>query len=328
MVNRREGWADRVTMVDRSRLSAARATARLVAGGAQGRGLVLQGSAGFDARYVDLLAAMAVARLRRPPPLVLSECTWEPGSAALARRLPLVGGRGTARLAVRAMDGDHVTFCVLSSAERERFPSTWGVDSARVAFTPFTITLTDEELSAPPPPAGATVFAGGNSLRDYDALLAAAPGIPAPLVVATSRLEGRSGVPANVRAGPMSHRDYQREMRAARVVVVPLEDNRWRSSGQQTYLNAMALGKPVVVTDVMGVRDYVEHRETAVVVPPADPQAMGEAVRYLLDPDNAGAVRGMAERARAIARARFGIDRYLVMLRSLVGDTAARCGRR
>jgi len=39
---------------------------------------------------------------------------------------------------------------------------------------------------------------------------------------------------------------------AASVVVVALQPREDRSSGQGTYLNAMALGKPVVVTDVAG----------------------------------------------------------------------------
>jgi glycosyltransferase involved in cell wall biosynthesis len=216
---------------------------------------------------------------------------------------------------------------VLSRAEVERFPGTWGVDPARVAFTPFTITLGEADLDAPPP-AGETVFAGGNSLRDYRPLAQAAAGIPAPVVLATTQLDGAAGLPRNVRAGPLPYDEYVREMRAARVVVVPLAENRWRSAGQQTYLNAMALGKPVIVTDAMGVRDYVEDGVTGLVVAPGDAQAIGEAVRWTLDPANADAVARMTARAREIVRERYTLDRYLARLLAVASETVARRGTR
>jgi hypothetical protein len=323
LVNDRPHWAAQVRMINRHAQPAASVTGRLVAAGLRGSTLVLLGSAGFGARYSDLLAAVAVARSPRSPAVVLAECTWEPGSAALARRLRLGGDGGAARLAVRAMDGAHATFCVLSRAEQELFPRTWGVDPARVAYTPFTVTLDAEQLAAEAP-AGEAVFAGGNSLRDYGPLLDAAPGIGAPVVLATTQVDRHTRLAPNVRAGPLQHADYVEELRRARVVVVPLAENRWRSAGQQTYLNAMALGKPVVVTDAMGVRDYVEDGVTGLIVAPGDARAMGEAVSWALDPANAHAVDAMTERARQVACERFTLDRYLARLLEVASATAAR----
>jgi Glycosyl transferases group 1 len=323
LVNERPHWAGRVRMINRHSQHAPSVTGRLVAAGLRGSTLVLLGSAGFGARYADLLAAVAVARSPRRPAVVLSECTWEPGSAALARRLHVGGNGGAARLAVRAMDGGHATFCVLSRAEQERFPRTWGVDPEHVAYTPFTVTLDEEQLAAPAP-AGEAVFAGGNSLRDYGPLLDAAHGIPAPVVLATTQVDRDPRLAPNVRAGPLPHADYVEALRRARVVVVPLAENRWRSAGQQTYLNAMALGKPVVVTDAMGVRDYVEDGVTGLIVAPGDARAMGEAVRWALDPANAQAVDAMTARAREVARERFTLDRYLARLLEVASATVAR----
>lgn len=39
--------------------------------------------------------------------------------------------------------------------------------------------------------------------------------------------------------------------------MVPLQARQDRSSGQTTYVNGMALGKAIVITDTAGVRDYV-----------------------------------------------------------------------
>ncbi|HZM47506.1 MAG TPA: glycosyltransferase family 4 protein [Burkholderiales bacterium] len=56
-----------------------------------------------------------------------------------------------------------------------------------------------------------------------------------------------------------------------------------------SILESLASGVPVVSTDVGGVRYVVEHRKTALLVPPRDAEAMAGAVLELLDhPETAG----------------------------------------
>jgi glycosyltransferase involved in cell wall biosynthesis len=60
--------------------------------------------------------------------------------------------------------------------------------------------------------------------------------------------------------------------------------SRPRSEGLPTALGeAMALGLPIVATDVGGVREMVRHDETGFVVPPLDPRAIAAATVALLD---------------------------------------------
>lgn len=47
-------------------------------------------------------------------------------------------------------------------------------------------------------------------------------------------------------------------------------------------LEAMAMRKPVVATNVRGPREVIQHRETGLLVPPGDPTAAGEAILWLL----------------------------------------------
>jgi hypothetical protein len=107
------------------------------------------------------------------------------------------------------------------------------------------------------------VFAGGNSLRDYRPLIDAAGEIGAPVDIATNTLDADAAhsYPANVTARSFARADYDAMLRAASVVVVPLQPRTDRSSGQTTYVNAMALGKAIVVSDAPGVRDYRQRRE-------------------------------------------------------------------
>ncbi len=73
-------------------------------------------------------------------------------------------------------------FCVLTEVERARFPRTWGVRRAAVVVTPFCHHVFDHDGEVPERD---YVFAGGDSLRDYDLLVEAARGLPARVAVAT-----------------------------------------------------------------------------------------------------------------------------------------------
>lgn len=296
----REEWASRCEMLA-PEISRGGKIAHLARDGRRFRALILDGSVGLKDLFADLLGAIAVRR--RPGgarvPIVLSECQWKLGGSRL--------DRSTTRLGLRALDGPNVAYCVLSRWERDRFALTWDVDPERVFVTPYCHTLSDENLAAPTSNRGG-VFAGGNSLRDYGPLVAAAPQVDAPVTIATKLLEGP--LPANVTAAPVPEERYFELMREASVVVVALADRDDRTAGQQTYLNAMALGKAVVVTDSPGVREYVEDGRTAIVVPPSDPEALAKALRWALDPANADAVERMKAAAVTSARTRFSPERY------------------
>jgi glycogen(starch) synthase len=89
---------------------------------------------------------------------------------------------------------------------------------------------------------------------------------------------------------------------AADVALVP---SRYEPFGL-VALEAMAAGTPVVVTRTGGLGDLVRPGETGLVVPPATPRALAQAVGHLLD-DPVGS-RAMAQRAWLDAAERFGWD--------------------
>ena len=69
-----------------------------------------------------------------------------------------------------------------------------------------------------------------------------------------------------------------REYDASRVFVV----GSWFEGFSQPGLEALACGVPLVTTDNGGCREYAANEETALVVPPRDPQSMASAIRRLL----------------------------------------------
>ncbi|ABD12717.1 glycosyltransferase [Frankia casuarinae] len=84
-------------------------------------------------------------------------------------------------------------------------------------------------------------------------------------------------------------------VREAAVVVIP---SRHEEMGG-TVIEAMAAGRPVVVTDVGGLPTVVGHGMAGIIVPPCDPPALAEAVAELLDSPQRCARLGAAGAHRA-----------------------------
>jgi hypothetical protein len=313
-------WTGRVDIFEREGLSLPAFLRRLLAEARRYPTVILTGT-----WRADQVAAMLIGRLRRPPRVIMADASWRRGGHALDRAGRAIGMRG--------MRGEHMTFCVLSRWELQQFPQKWEVPAERVRFTPFCFTLPEQELENPSSHDGGVFVGGGDprhgpsrdSLRDYEPLLEAAHQIDAPITIASNELDGVR-MPPNVRAGPVSRERFAELSRNATVVVVPIRAGIDRSAGQQTYLNAMALGKAVIVTDTPGVRDYIDDRETGLVVPPGDAGALTKAIGWMLDPANHAELDRMRVRARDIARARFSRRDYIARL-LLVADEVARTGR-
>jgi glycosyltransferase involved in cell wall biosynthesis len=312
-------WAARAEPID-VREGRASALVRLAR---STRPAILLGASGFRRGYVDLLGAAVLAR--RGYPVLLADATWQPGSRALERllRIPAqVGvdaapryGRRLGRTAIRMLDADNVHYAVLSRHEVQTFPRLWGVDPRRVHFIPFCATAKTLEHE----PGGDGVLASGNSLRDYRALVRAAPNIDAKLTLAT-RLPLPPIPGGDVEARFMPAAEHDARERAAAVVVVPLLADTDRSAGQQTYLNAMGRGKPVVVTEAPGVRDYITPEETGLIVP-NEPEALADAVNRVLKDRELATRLGNAARADVLSR--FSLSAYVTRLLELADQVLA-----
>jgi glycosyltransferase involved in cell wall biosynthesis len=72
-------------------------------------------------------------------------------------------------------------------------------------------------------------------------------------------------------------------------------------------VEAMLAGKPVVATDVIGINEVVVDRETGILVPPSQPQALAAAIQSLMDSEDLREQMGARGRARALAN--FNIER-------------------
>ncbi|MBI4342990.1 MAG: glycosyltransferase [Candidatus Omnitrophica bacterium] len=77
----------------------------------------------------------------------------------------------------------------------------------------------------------------------------------------------------------------------------------------QVMVEALAMGKPLVITDVSGVADVVRDGWNGLIVPKADPAALAAAVTRLLDHPEEAAAMG----ARGRARVRRELDIHVII---------------
>lgn len=134
---------------------------------------------------------------------------------------------------------------------------------------------------------GDYVVALGASHRDYRTLLEAVRDVqmPVKIILPRERIKahnadiGESPFPLNVQHlethdGRVGWNQYLAE---SRMVVIPILADAIQPAGISVYLEAMALGKPVVITRGASTEGILDER-LAVLVPPANPRALREAI--------------------------------------------------
>jgi len=150
----------------------------------------------------------------------------------------------------------------------------------------------------PQPTRGDYIFAGGDSQRDYATLIEAVKGLECKVVIATRRLPPKH-LPQNVEWRSVTPEEFRRLMAGSNFVVLPLDTSRGSTSGQQSYLNAMALGKLVIVTDTEDASYYIENGVTGILVPSGNAQELRAAIVWALH--NGLEVDRIGTRAREVA---------------------------
>ena len=155
---------------------------------------------------------------------------------------------------------------------------------ARFAYIPFGLHVAGRESVSHRALEPRYVLAAGRSGRDYRTLFEAVRGRDIRLRVVCDSSDALEGldVPPNVVVLRACYGGaYIRELAGASMVAVPLAvDN--ISAGQMVMLQALAFGKPVIVTRTPTIEEYVADNEQAVLVPRGDAVAMRSAIEGLL----------------------------------------------
>lgn len=180
---------------------------------------------------------------------------------------------------------------------------------------------------------GPYVLAAGASRRDYRTFIHAIEILGHPTIIVlpeasiaqfhNTDMDGRN-LPQNVTVVRHNFEvnSWNTFLANARVVVVPIQQDAIQPAGISVYLEAMALGKPVVITDGPSTRDILTGEE-AEIVPAADPGALAKAISRLWD--NEGYRKLIGGRGREYALSLGGERRLLEdILKVMVGFLKAR----
>jgi glycosyltransferase involved in cell wall biosynthesis len=125
-------------------------------------------------------------------------------------------------------------------------------------------------------------------------------------------------------AGALPQRDVIELVRGAAVFAAPciVADDGDRDGLPTVLLESMALGTPVVSTDVVGIPEIVRDGDTGLLVPERDPARLATALGRIL---RAPALqRSLAVNARALIERDFDGHRNAATLRSLFASECAR----
>ena len=181
------------------------------------------------------------------------------------------------RTIMRIIDKKIDRYVVWARHEITGYSREFGLPQKKFVFIPYHTTLDITNFQSKNE---GYIFSGGNFARDYETLLKAVKGLPVKLLIASTRPELFHGIeiPENVEIKGFSHEEYIQKMAGCTINVVPLAPGLLHSGGQQTFLNSMYMGKPTIVNDPQGAKDYITNGKDGIIVKPSDHLALRKAI--------------------------------------------------
>ena len=269
-----------------------------------------------DTVGIPLLMLAWAGRVR--PPLVYI-------AIGLPERLARLRSERMRRLYARALAG---TAAVAAYSEHEAeelrsFMASYGA-ATRVEFVPFGV---DEDVFAPSVGQSAVdvVMAGADPHRDVELFVGLAADMPNRsfrLVTTADRARTLAPPPNLEVEADIPFGDMKRRLEEARVVALPVLDNTY-SGATTVLLQAMALGKPIVVTRTRAIADGygLVDGENCRLVAPGDTDAFGRALAGVLRDE--WHARSLGARARRTVEESLTWARYVDRIELLLRDACA-----
>jgi glycosyltransferase involved in cell wall biosynthesis len=213
-------------------------------------------------------------------------------------------------------------FFVYATWQKKFIEDRWHVPSERVVFTPFMVDanfFAPDQLGQTDPlglngQRGQLICSVGLEFRDYPTLIEAIRELDVQAVIAAAspwskRADSTAGltIPDNVTIQRFTQDELRYLYAASQFVVMPVYNVKFQA-GVTTILEAMAMEKAVICSRTPGQTDVVVEGETGLYVAPEDPQALKEAIIYLLE--NPAEAERMGKNGRRRILQEMSLDRY------------------
>lgn len=269
-----------------------------------------------DTVGIPLVLAKRAGLLRRPLAYV---------AIGLPERLARLRGERMRRLYAQGLAGTSrvVAYSEHEAEELRRWVAAHGLE-ARVEFVRFGVD-TDALVPSRDDLVDDVVSVGADPHRDYELLLGVARSMPSVsfrLVVTADRARTLGGAPANVTIETdLRFGEMYRRLARARVVALPVRENSY-SGATTVLLQAMALGKPVVVTRTQAIATGygLVDGENCRLVPPGDEVVFARALGTVLRDELHS--RALGASARRTAERELSWRSYVARLEQLVLDAS------
>lgn len=206
--------------------------------------------------------------------------------------------------------------CVSAQKEREQYSQRLRVPLQRLRFIPWHTNVLQPQRH---PATENVLFSAGRTGRDWQTLARAVAGLATRCVVVCPKSDAaKVAFPPEVTVlTDVPYARYRELLTAARIVLIPLEPHVY-SSGQVVILEAMALGKPVITSRVLGSEDYIEDGVNGLLVTPGDAQELRAAIDKVLS--NPALEESLARNALATVLERHTLDKYVTTIAGLAEE--------
>lgn len=184
------------------------------------------------------------------------------------------------RLFARAVDAA----AIWGATDPETYAVAYGLPMEKLAFVPYHITTEKYTFDIGD---DGYIFTGGNFGRDFKTFIEAVSTIDFPVFIATqTELEQ-----ATEWAKPFPHitvkavtpQEFRQKIARCSIFAEAHPTDFFRTAGHQTMLNAMWMGKPVVMADKRSAIGYIEDGVDGLVVEAGDVEGMRSALKQLVD---------------------------------------------
>ena len=179
---------------------------------------------------------------------------------------------------------------VLSEYEVQRYAAMYGISESSFVFIPWPLVFPGDSMPEKCVSEAHNhnyVLVSGRAACDWETFFKASYNQDWSIVVICSTQDKKRVCALDINKQAKIYFDlpvvqHRKFVQEAAVYVLSLQE-RYYSAGHIRLSECTRAGTPVVATDVCGLRDYIIRDETAVVVPPSNPEAMRHAVNELLN---------------------------------------------
>lgn len=259
------------------------------------------------------LAAGQVMLRRRHPHILIGHKLYTQQRLALLKRTSLI--RYISRIVVITREQQKIL--------RDNLPANY---RQHILYHPHSV---DDKFFTPSSStSGDYILSVGLELRDYVSLIPALAkcGLPARILASSAWAPKGTRMyadewPGNVsRLSRLSFTELRLLYDRARFVVLPLVPT-VQGAGATAALEAMAMGKAVIASNVPGIVDYVQDQVNGILVPPENSDALAQAIEELWA--NSTRAIHLGQAGRKFAEHEFSLDQYVSFFAQLFADIQA-----